>query len=188
MLHIQPPKSSTQLQGDTPLEQPLGLLLSCHEKIKHFSSALHKLTSALQQEGWTDEYNYSVDQIRRYFNIATTEHHLDEELHLFPAIMQATAQLIAKDRTDESLASTTLIQRMIKEHGESDKLWDTLDTMLAKRSDDFVALENLSRQFKADMYEHARIENDIIFPYAKSLFSEEKLREIEQEIARRRGI
>ncbi|MCN4144535.1 MAG: hypothetical protein LC437_05565 [Thiohalomonas sp.] len=36
-------------------EQPLELLLSCHEKIIHFSSALVKIIIAVQKEGWNEQ-------------------------------------------------------------------------------------------------------------------------------------
>ncbi|MCW8931927.1 MAG: hemerythrin domain-containing protein [Gammaproteobacteria bacterium] len=185
MLQIKPhSKTSSDNQKGTTFEQPIELLLSCHEKIIHFSSALHELSIALKQKGWTDEIKTSSDQIRRYFNIAAPEHHLDEENHLFPAI-------IALDPKFKHAESTIILQqlnRMIKEHVESDALWETLDAMLEEQSKDFLTLESLTQEFKKDMHEHARIENEEIFPYAKKHLSAAKLKDIGLSIAKRRGI
>lgn len=177
-----------QLKGSAAksatFEQPIDLLLSCHEKIIHFSSALVKIVIAVQKEGWNEQYTNSVDQVRHYFNVASPAHHLDEEMHLFPAIIALDPEL----KKAHSIDMLTMINAMIKEHVESDALWATLDKMLAERSDDFSTLKNLSRQFKSDMHEHAKIENEQIFPYAKAHISEADLKKIGLAIARRRGI
>lgn len=177
-----------QLKGSAAksatFEQPLELLLSCHEKIIHFSSALVKIVIAVQKEGWNEQYTNSVDQVRHYFNVASPAHHLDEEMHLFPAIIALDPEL----KKAHSIDILTTINNMIKEHVESDALWETLDKMLAEHSEDFSTLEKLTRQFEADMHEHARIENEQIFPYAKAHISEVDLKKIGLAIARRRGI
>ena len=162
-------------------EQPLELLLSCHRKIIHFSSSLYKIALAVQQEGWNDNIAISADQIRRYFNIAGPEHHLDEEQHLFPAILA-----LPDKNLNKKSEINTLIKRMINEHSETDALWHLLDNMLAQRSEDFITLEKLSRQFKADMHEHARIENEIIFPYAAQHISAADFKTMGMAIAHRR--
>jgi len=172
MLQINQLKGTAVSPKSATFEQPIDLLLSCHEKIIHFSSALCKVVNAVQQDGWNDNYAASVDQVRHYFNVAGPEHHLDEEAHLFPAIIALDPEL----KKAHSMDMLTLINAMIKEHVESDALWATLDKMLAERSDDFSTLKDLSHQFKSDMYEHARIENEQIFPYAKAHISEADLK------------
>ncbi len=164
--------------------QPIELLLSCHEKIIHFSSALCTIINAIKQEGWSKNHTSSIEQVRHYFNVASLEHHLDEEQHLFPAIIALDIDCKHSDSRD----IVALIKRMIKEHVESDALWATLDSLLAQRSDDFTTLSTLSEQFKKSMHAHARIENEQIFPYAKTHISEPELKAIGQAIARRRGI
>ena len=184
MIQIQKISSSTKQRDSiqsAAFEQPLDLLLSCHDKIIHFSSALYKIAIALQQEGWNDDYAVSADQIRHYFNIAGPEHHLDEEQHLFPAI-----QALPDDSLDKKSDISTLIQRMISEHSKTDALWLLLDKMLAQRSEDFITLKKLSHQFKTEMHEHARIENDIIFPYARQHISVAEFKIMGLAIAQRR--
>lgn len=170
--------------GNAPFEQPLDLLHSCHEKILHFSSALLKLNPILQQEGWCEHHATSADQIRRYFNVAAPEHHKDEEEHLFPAIIALDPEFKKPDTT----AVVQLINRMIKEHVESDALWATLDNLLAERSEDFEQLEMLSKQFAGEMRKHAETENAQIFPFAKAHISDAAFKKMGAAIARRRGI
>ncbi|MCK5647316.1 MAG: hemerythrin domain-containing protein [Gammaproteobacteria bacterium] len=178
------PKASSDNQENSLFERPLELLLSCHEKIVHFSSALCELSAALQKEGWNDNITASAVQIRHYFNVASTEHHLDEEHHLFPAIIALDPEL----KNTQSIEIVQLINSMIKEHVESDQLWETLDTLLEEKSEDFAALEELSQRFKTSMHEHARIENEQIFPYARAHISDNDFKKMGLAIAKRRGI
>ena len=184
MLQINPIKDSIDSPKSATFEQPIDLLMSCHEKIIHFSSALYKIVSALKKEGWTDNYAVSVDQVRHYFNIAGPEHHLDEELHLFLAVIAIDTE----QKTAQGREIQTKINHLIKEHDESDALWETLDKMLEERSEDFSALEKLARRFETDMHKHARIENKQIFPYAKANISNSVFKTMGLAIARRRGI
>ena len=185
MLQISSPsKNASDKQKSATFEHPIELLLSCHEKILHFSSALSKLSGALKKDGWNDEITVSSNQIRRYFNVAAHQHHLDEENHLFPAIIALDPEF----KQAESTQILTILHRLIKEHVESDALWGTLDEMLAEQSDDFTLLEELAQEFERSMHEHARIENKEIFPYAKAHISKDDLKKIGLAIAERRGI
>lgn len=176
--------STAGRDNNATFERPLDLLISCHNKILHFSSALLKLSTALKQDGWSDSYAASAEQIRRYFNVAGPEHHLDEELHLFPAIIALAPEL-------KQAQSSELLQRihqLIKEHVESDALWETLDRMLEERTENFAKLDTLASQFEEAMREHAEIENEIIFPYAKAHISDTEFKKMGADIAKRRGI
>ncbi len=185
MLQISSPSNNASgTPQSATFEQPIELLLSCHEKIMHFSSALNKLSIALKKDGWNDEIIASSNQIRRYFNVAAHEHHLDEENHLFPAIIALDPEF----KQAESTQILTVLHRLIKEHVESDALWETLDNMLEEKSDDFVLLEELAQEFESSMHEHARIENEEIFPYAKARISTSELKKMGLDIAKRRGI
>jgi len=191
MLQIKPQLSNIQDEQPATFEQPISLLLSCHEKILHFSSALCIIVEHLQKDGWNQKAIQSVAHVRRYFNIASTQHHLDEELHLFPAIVALADKNnddnVQHDRK-QSREINERIELLIQEHVESDELWLKLDQLLAKQSNDFNLLVNLAEQFKVSMHAHAAIENELIFPYAKEHITEAQLKEIGLQIARRRGI
>ena len=170
---------------DSPtFEQPLSLLRSCHDKIIHFSSSLYKLSQALHKDGWTEQLETSADQIRHYFNVAGPEHHKDEEEHLFPAVIALDPECTQT----QSLELVSLINTLIREHVESDLLWEALDNMLAERTEDFNSLEQMAEQFAQSMSEHAQIENEQIFPYAEQHISEQAFREMGRAIAKRRGV
>ncbi len=164
--------------------EPLTLLTDCHEKILRFSSALVKLSEILQLEGWSESSKISVEQIRRYFNIAAAEHHKDEELHLFPAIIALDPKL----QDPEIKAQLELINQLVKEHVETDALWDQLDMMLKNQSDAFAQLNELAIQFASELAHHAEIENVEIFPFAKQRIDEETFMQMGKAIAKRRGI
>jgi hemerythrin-like domain-containing protein len=163
---------------------PLTLLKSCHEKILHFSSALVKLSKVLQQEGWNQKNKDSADQIRRYFNIAAPEHHKDEELHLFPAIIALDPSL----QDPEIKAQLNLINQMVQEHVETDTLWEKLDSMLESRSNTFDELTEMGIKFAVELARHAEIENIEIFAFAEQHIDEATLEQMGKAIAKRRRI
>lgn len=164
---------------------PLALLQSCHEKILNFSSALVILSEQLLlQEDWCENSRASAERIRRYFNIAAPEHHKDEELHLFPAIIALDPGL----KNPEIKAQLQLINKMVKEHVESDALWEKLDSMLVSYSSAFTELKQLALQFEAEMVHHAEIENHEIFPFAKQHIEAATFEQMGKAIAKRRGI
>ncbi len=185
MLQINQLSNKGKNTNDSPtFEQPLSLLRSCHDKIIHFSSSLYKLSQALHKDGWTPQLETSADQIRHYFNVAGPEHHKDEEEHLFPAVIALDPECSQA----QSIELITLINTMIKEHVESDLLWEELDKMLVERTEDFNTLEQMAEQFAQSMSEHAQIENKQIFPYAEQHISEDLFKKMGREIAKRRGI
>lgn len=165
-------------------EDPLALLSSCHDKIIHFSSTLYKMSILLKQNGWTEELINTAKKISHYFNIAGPEHHFDEEQHLFPAIIALDPQ----QKKQQNKEITGLINQMIKEHVESDTLWEKIDHLLKNQSKDFKQLQNLSQQFEKSMHEHAEIENTIIFPFAKAQISTKEFKIMGAAIAKRRGV
>ena len=177
------PAARNQNHGAS-FEDPLSLLSSCHDKIIHFSSTLYKLTKMLRQDGWSDELINTAKNIRQYFNIAGPEHHLDEEQHLFPALIA----LKLNSDFDQSKDIIALINQMIKEHIESDALWEKINHLLEVQSKDFKQLESLAAKFERSMHEHAEIENSIIFPYAKAQISKEDFKIMGAAIAKRRGV
>lgn len=170
--------------AEAAFSHPLTLLTSCHEKILHFSSALVKLSEKLQQQGWSDNSNVSAGQIRRYFNIAAPEHHKDEELHLFPAIIA-----LDKDLQDPEIKTQLgLINLMIKEHVETDALWETLDNLLASHSEAFDELNAMAIQYAAELAQHAELENTEIFTFAEQRIDKATFEQMGKDIAKRRGI
>jgi len=184
-LYIQ--QTSEIKDNGVPFERPLELLNSCHEKIIHFSSTLLKLSTALKQQGWSEELSVTAKNICQYFNIAGPEHHLDEEQHLFPAVIAlCTGQTDGSKQECDDLIQ--LIHRMIKEHVETDVLWEKINQLLNNKSRDFKQLETLSFQFKEAMHEHAEMENNIIFPYARAHINDADFKKMGAAIAARRGI
>lgn len=171
-------------ESSASFARPLELLGSCHDKILHFSSALETLATTLHTSGWNEQLHSAAEQIRRYFNISGPAHHLDEEKHLFPAIIALDPEF----KQAETMEMVHLINRLIKEHVHSDVLWEALDKMLAQQSEDFDTIEELAQQFAADMRAHVTLENETILPFAKAHLKDAQLTQMGVDIAKQRGI
>jgi hypothetical protein len=70
------------------IDDPIELLLACHEKVRHFAGLCLRLREHLAQA--TDQPDAQAQEaaqsILRYFDVAAPLHHEDEERDLFPAL------------------------------------------------------------------------------------------------------
>jgi hypothetical protein len=68
-------------------EAPFEMLSACHERVERMLALLIKLRHHLSAHGWDDQAAKAATDVMRYFELAAPHHHLDEEMHVFPAIL-----------------------------------------------------------------------------------------------------
>ena len=88
--------------ADATFDRPVSILLSCHDKVRHFAGLMLKLEAHLagqrQQPGGpataSPDARHAAGLVRRYFEVAAPLHHQDEELHVLPRLRaQGLAEL-----------------------------------------------------------------------------------------------
>ena len=80
--------------ADATFDRPVSILLSCHDKVRHFAGLMLKLEAHLaaqrQQPGEpasaSPDARHAAALVRRYFEVAAPLHHQDEEDDVFPAL------------------------------------------------------------------------------------------------------
>ncbi|MDY0108049.1 MAG: hemerythrin domain-containing protein, partial [Giesbergeria sp.] len=77
---------------DTPFE----MLAACHERVLRSLALLQKLQDYLHGHPCDDSARQAARDVLRYFDVAAPLHHEDEELHVFPPLLErGTADVVA---------------------------------------------------------------------------------------------
>ncbi len=168
------------LGNDLPaFDDPLEILLACHDQICTQCDTLDRLVAHLMVQGNTDKAAQAARTIMRYFDIAGHNHHLDEENDLFPALIASGNQEIVAH-----------IARLTEEHKALDAAWLALRKQLdevARGVSDIVDAD-IAADFINKHTQHLAFENRTVLPLAEKLLSAEQLHLLGQHMAKRRGV
>ncbi|WP_454725395.1 hemerythrin domain-containing protein [Delftia acidovorans] len=165
----------------TGFDQPFEMLEACHERVLRMLALLDRLRVHLQTKGCDDSARQAARDILRYFDQAAPLHHEDEELHIFPPLLeQGDAQTVA------------LVQRLQREHGLMSADWalarQPLLDMAEGRSQGFGAAdEEVFERFAACYASHVENEERLAYPQARGLLPEATQAAMGREMAVRRG-
>ncbi|UTH76270.1 hemerythrin domain-containing protein [Chromobacterium sp. IIBBL 290-4] len=158
-------------------EQPLEMLLACHDKIRRFCDLLDKLPPYIDEHGVDDAARNTIDDIVRYFDVAGPAHHTDEEEELFPLIEQRVPTAVPR------------LEQLSAEHGYLHSCWNAIrDDLTALRDGRIKQIsKNELQEFARQYREHAATEEAWLFPTASSTLSLEELRQAGEHMAARRA-
>lgn len=179
--------SATPLPGlHTPgvgFEQPFEMLEACHERVQRTLALLQRLVDHIGRHGHGADSRSAAADVLRYFDIAGPKHHEDEERHVFPALQQHPDA-----RVRQAVAELQADHRRL--HADWQRLravllaWRDAETPKAVTDADRA----LVRAFAAVYARHIPLEESLVYPAARPLFTAEVLAHIGAEMAaRRRG-
>jgi len=152
---------------DTPavgFEQPFELLQACHERVQRSLALLGRLIEHIDAKGHDEQSRSAAADVLRYFDHAAPLHHEDEELHVFPPLLErGEAPAIAA------------VKRLQRDHEEMAALWARLRVPLSRWAQgvDQAAVEPATRQraaeFSAIYPAHIEAEESLVYPLARAL-------------------
>lgn len=162
-------------------DEPFELLSACHERVVRMLALLARLRAYLGEHGSDAQARQAARDVMRYFDLAAPQHHLDEELHVFPP-------LLARGES----ALTAVVERLRRDHVAMQAAWAQARPVLALVAEGAVgqlAPEQDARldRFAALYGEHLRAEEDTVYPAAARLLDRPTLSAMGDEMARRRG-
>lgn len=131
------------MTGDTPL----ALLLSCHEKIRHYVGGLATIAALPDRDD--PRIPAACDQIARYLREGLPLHVRDEEDSLAPRLPSAAVDV------------------MIAEHRDHEPL--LADTIAALTARDVAAFAGLHARMQPAFEAHLQAEEQLIFPFLDQL-------------------
>ena len=162
--------------------QPFDVLDSCHQQVVVHLQKLSALIDHIEAHGIDGQAQTWARDIFLFFMNTARQHHLDEEKHIFPALISSG---------DDELVRHTL--RLQQDHGWIEEDW----LELAPQFESIAAgynwfnIDQLSHAvpvFQALYQDHMALEESLIYPEAKARIAEWDLQGIGREMAlRRRG-
>ncbi|MDR2710600.1 MAG: hemerythrin domain-containing protein [Burkholderiales bacterium] len=171
---------------NTPLvgfEQPFEMLEACHERVLRSLDLLRRAREHIAQHGHDADSRSALTDVLRYFDIAGSLHHEDEELHIFPAL---------QDHPDATVRAA--VAELQADHERMHAQWARLRQTLLRWRDDPAAPPpsdkdgTLIDEFIIGYELHIPLEETVAYPAAHPFFDADRLREIGEEMARRRQV
>ena len=68
-------------------DEPFEMLIACHERVQRMLDLLDRARMHALTKGCDADLNSAFTDVMRYFDLAAPQHHLDEELHVFPIVL-----------------------------------------------------------------------------------------------------
>lgn len=165
---------------------PTGMLSDCHRRIEMFTSTLNSVAGALDKPP-TAEIRRALDAALSYFRQAAPKHTADEEESLFPRLRRIKhlelASAFAKlEELEAEHQSAAPLHARIERLGTKYLSSGNLDS--AEIAEFRAAVASLAAMYAR----HIRVEDEVIFPLAVRVLSEQDKSAIAAEMARRRRV
>jgi hemerythrin-like domain-containing protein len=177
--------SSARVLLESPsasFEQPFEMLEACHERVHRMLKLLGRLREHVAREGCDTQAQQAARDVMRYFDQAAPQHHLDEELHVFPP-------LLARGNPEVH----GLVRRLQQDHLDMEALWKDARVVLGLLAEGRVgrleAADEAALAAFASLYDaHIRAEENIAYPGAQALLDDGARAAMSEDMMRRRGV
>jgi hemerythrin-like domain-containing protein len=160
-------------------ETPIAMLMACHDRVRQYAALTLKLAQYLLSHSADATAQQAAQSILRYFDIAAPLHHDDEDIDLFPLLMQA-----GQPELQAIIATTSA------EHISLGELWQQVRSYLlplAAGTGGPLPLA-LAEEFALRYPAHAQTEEQAIYPFAEHLLDASALAAMGQRMAQRRKV
>jgi hemerythrin-like domain-containing protein len=163
-------------------DDPLRLIHSAHVRIEQRTALLIELCKHVDAHGVDETARKTADAVLRYFDEASILHHEDEELDLFPSLLESTPPRSRK-RVEDTL------DRLTAHHKEMHALHATLRPFLVAMTEGRAAHldPDLCVRIHALYVEHIAIEESEIISLAEQRLSPAAVRQLGESMAARRA-
>ena len=105
-------------------EVPLEMLAACHGRVEAQCATLRRLVVHVGGQGADRQAREAAAAVMRYFDTSAVHHHADEEVDLFPALIEAMAG-------SDAVCLRELTASLTGEHRELEQRWRALRRRLA---------------------------------------------------------
>lgn len=164
-------------------EAPLEMLAACHGRIEKQCATLRRLPPHLAAHGADADARAAALAVLRYFDDAALKHHADEEVDLFPALIESMAG-------SDAVCIHELTRRLAGEHRQLEAAWRCLRPALEGiAAGTAQGLDGEAVEAYASLYEsHMALEEQELLPMAARLLSDGELDMVGRAMRERRGV
>jgi hemerythrin-like domain-containing protein len=155
---------------------------STHRTIGQQLQQLRALVDIIESDGLNATARAQARCVLDYFNGEARQHHLDEEKHIFPALL-----------TSQNPDIVQATQRLIQDHGWLEENWLQIEPALEAATSgnlwfDPAELRHALEVFEALYLDHILLEESMAYPQAKQRLSGLNTADMGREMARRRAL
>jgi hemerythrin-like domain-containing protein len=163
-------------------DTPLAMLAECHRRVEDQCQTLRRLVPHLARHGSDRAAAEAAQAVLRYFEVAAPKHHADEEVDLFPALLESMAG-------SDAVCLREIIAALQADHLAFDGRWQRLRATLSEVAAGHPALLDAAAvaAFAEGYAAHIAREEGELLPMASRLLDEAVLARIGQAMRRRRG-
>jgi iron-sulfur cluster repair protein YtfE (RIC family) len=161
-------------------EDAVDLLVSCHQRIRHFTGVAVKLAHA--QGASTEEIAQAAASVHRYYSVSLPLHEADEDQTLQPRL-----RAVAGEQVRHALLA------MGDQHQAIDELIERLLPLLVLVRDNPGTLAqvggemcSITKALEETFRAHLQMEEEVIFPAIRSVLPESTRAHILREMQERR--
>jgi hemerythrin-like domain-containing protein len=164
-------------------EVPLEMLAACHLRVQEQCATLQRLARHVGAHGSDAQACSAAAGVMRYFDTAARHHHDDEEIDLFPALIESMAG-------SDAVCLRDLTEALMRDHRELDRRWRALRAVLEQVAAGApVQLDATEVDAFVDRYAaHIAREEAELLPMAERLLGDDALEHIGRAMRQRRGI
>jgi iron-sulfur cluster repair protein YtfE (RIC family) len=164
-------------------EVPLEMLAACHGRLAQQCNTLKRLVPHVATHGSDAQARAAAAAVLRYFDTAAIDHHADEEIDLFPALIDSVAG-------SDAVCIYQLIDVLSTDHRTLEAHWLRLRLPLLQLSTgEPVQLQADDVHALVDLYlQHIEREEQELLPMARRLLSDEALDRVGRTMRQRRGV
>jgi len=159
------------------------MLAACHHRVESQCTTLQRLVAHVATHGSDEEARVAAAAVLRYFDTSALDHHADEEIDLFPALMNSMAG-------SDATCIRDLIESLKGDHRTLESRWQRLRPALLK-----IAAGEPQPLLAGDVMplvalygQHMAREEAELLPMAARLLSDPALESVGRAMRERRGI
>lgn len=158
------------------------MLSACHERVQRSLDLLGRLVTHIDTRGHDISSVSAAQDVLRYFTLAAPLHHQDEELHLFPLLLQrGSIELVAQ------------VHRLQQDHVEMETQWQHIQPLLQSWSSGGTEPLRLYQReaierFRSLYPPHIAMEESSVFPQAFAMLGPQASAEAGREMQLRRRL
>jgi len=164
-------------------EAPLEMLAACHGRVHSQCATLLRLVPHIAAQGADQPAQEAATAVMRYFDTSARHHHEDEELDVFPALVESMAG-------SDAVCLRELTAALCADHRALEARWSALRRVLEQVARGVATtLGDADVQGFVDMYEkHIAREEAELLPMAARLLSDAELDRVGLAMRVRRGL
>jgi hemerythrin-like domain-containing protein len=164
-------------------EAPLEMLAACHLRIERQCATLGRLVAHVSEHGADPEARQAAERVLKYFDTAAIQHHADEVVDLFPALIESMAG-------SDAVCIHEMTEGLTAEHRELEAGWRRLRVPLKQiAAGQPGSLDGEEVTGFVDLYRrHLAREDQELLPMAQRLLSDAELATVGRAMRERRGI